>query len=314
MKVREFNECFNNSKFILTEGAIVERVKREFNISIDSYIGIAGLIYNKNSRKVLEKIYKEYINIAEKYNLPIMLMTNTRKCNMENVNKSPFKKYELIKDYAEFLHSIGDKSTAEVFIGGLIGCYGDAYSSNESIGYKKSVEFHKWHVEKLVEANLDFTFGGILPALDEATGIAKLMANTLYPYIISFMVNENGTLLDGTSVNEAILSIDNIVSRKPVCYMSNCIHPKILEKALSCECNLTDTVRRRFLGLQANASELHPSLLNNSTKLYTSSDGELYSCISELHNKFPMKIYGGCCGTDASHLNLIGKGMVNELV
>ena len=74
-----FEKIYEESKIILTEGAMVERLKSEFNAEIDSHINHAGLIYT--NPELLEFLYRQYIDIGHKHNLPIMIMTPTRKMN-----------------------------------------------------------------------------------------------------------------------------------------------------------------------------------------------------------------------------------------
>ena len=46
MEQLSFIESFRTSPFILTEGAIVERLRHEFHISPDKHIAHAALIYD----------------------------------------------------------------------------------------------------------------------------------------------------------------------------------------------------------------------------------------------------------------------------
>jgi homocysteine S-methyltransferase (EC 2.1.1.10) len=50
MKNISFETMFHKSRIILTEGAIVERLRREYNIPLDEHIVHAGLIYNDIQR------------------------------------------------------------------------------------------------------------------------------------------------------------------------------------------------------------------------------------------------------------------------
>lgn len=61
-----FTTCFNTSSAILMEGALGERLKREFNIKFDYNVAMAGLIYNHNSRQALKNIWEQYIEIAKR--------------------------------------------------------------------------------------------------------------------------------------------------------------------------------------------------------------------------------------------------------
>lgn len=49
----QFEVCFKRSKFIITEGAIVERLKKEYKAGLDAYVNHAGLIYDSPERWIL---------------------------------------------------------------------------------------------------------------------------------------------------------------------------------------------------------------------------------------------------------------------
>lgn len=57
MEQLSFIESFRTSPFILTEGAIVERLRHEFHISPDKHIAHAALIYHDSHREILASIY-----------------------------------------------------------------------------------------------------------------------------------------------------------------------------------------------------------------------------------------------------------------
>ena len=50
-----FVETMNRSAFILTEGAVIERLNRDPAVELDPHVLSAGLIYDDNGRKALEK-------------------------------------------------------------------------------------------------------------------------------------------------------------------------------------------------------------------------------------------------------------------
>ena len=68
-----FLNTFNNSSFLLTEGAIIERLKRGFCIPLDNDIVHAGLIYEEKGIEILSLIYKQYIDIASSNNIPMQI-------------------------------------------------------------------------------------------------------------------------------------------------------------------------------------------------------------------------------------------------
>lgn len=308
----DFESCYNNSPFILMEGALGERLKREYNIYPDEFVAMASHIYNKKSMHVLKVLFNQYIETANKYNLPIMVTTPTRRANKERVAQSKYSK-NIIYDNVSFLHEIKKNFMSNVYTGGLMGCKGDAYKNTEVLSENEALEFHSWQASLFAEAKVDFLYAGIMPALPETIGMSKAMENTGLPYIISFMIKDDGKLIDGTTIHEAIVTIDNATNRRPLCYMTNCVHPKVVDKALSQIYNKTTAVKERFKGIQANTSPLSPEELDNSFDLKTSDANSLASDMLNLYRDFNLKIFGGCCGTDNTHMNEIAKRL-NELL
>jgi hypothetical protein len=99
-----FQRLFNKPGFILTEGAVVERLKNEFDLVLDKYVNHAGLIYE--SPDIIIHFYRQYIGIAQQYSIPLMLMTPTRKVNFETIRNSKFSARNLISDSCGLLKEI----------------------------------------------------------------------------------------------------------------------------------------------------------------------------------------------------------------
>jgi S-methylmethionine-dependent homocysteine/selenocysteine methylase len=233
--------------------------------------------------------------------MPIMLMTPTRKVNFETNKYSGINKGNLIIDSCKFLQEIRKQYPnfgEKIFIGGLLGCKGDAYQSEGALDVSVSYAFHSYQVSEFTKGKVDFLFAGIMPALTETIGIARAMAESCLPYIISFMVRNDGCLLDGTGIAEAIKIIDNEVNPKPICYMANCVHPSNLKMALDREINRDSPYLRRFAGIQANSSPLSPEELNNNPILQVGNFDEMVSDIYSLIKKYDFNVMGGCCGTN----------------
>ncbi|AET67479.1 homocysteine/selenocysteine methylase (S-methylmethionine-dependent) [Desulfosporosinus orientis DSM 765] len=308
----DFESCYNKFPIILMEGAVGERLKREYQIPNDEVVALASHIYNEESKKALEEIFNQYISISMKHNFPIMLTTPTRRANKERVFQSKYNK-NIICDNVSFLHKLKNKFPSHVYIGGLMGCRGDAYKADSILSVKEALEFHSWQASLFAETKVDFLYAGIMPALSEAIGMAMTMENTSLPYIISFMIKENGQLIDGTTIHEAIAAIDSSTKRKPLCYMTNCVHPTVVFKALSQIDNTTTLVQERFKGIQANTSSLPPELLDISSELKTSDANSFAAGMLELYKNYKLKIFGGCCGTDNTHMNETAQrlGVVN---
>ena len=190
-----------------------------------------------------------------------------------------------------------------------MGCKGDAYRATEALAAEESQEFHFWQANEFKQAGADFLYAGIMPSLPEAMGMAKAMEKTELPYIISFMIRKDGCLVDGTTINDAIREIDGYVQRKPLCFMTNCVHPTVVQKALEVDFNKSGRVHHRFCGIQANTSPLSPEELDGCEDLMCSEPKMLARDMEKLKTVMNLKIIGGCCGTDNSHMEALAKNM-----
>ena len=303
MEQLSFIESFRTSPFILTEGAIVERLRHEFHISPDKHIAHAALIYDDSHREILASIYRQYLQIATEFRLPLMLMTPTRRANIEQIAASHSRHKNVLADTMAFLSRFRDEASTPVYIGGLAGCRGNAYDGRYYLSVEEAMEFHFPTVRTLAQSGADYLFAGIMPQLTEAIGMANAMAATGLPYIISFMICRDGRLIDGTFIHDAIDAIEKETSTRPLCYMANCVHPDVLHQALLHPRNDTPLVRQRFQGIQANAANLSPEELDGCDHLISSSPEELADRLMTLLWDFPLKICGGCCGTNQQHMH-----------
>ncbi len=299
VEMTKFEKIYQRSSVILTEAAIVERLKEEYHLQMDPQINHAGMIYTHPEN--LELFYRQYITIAQKQNLPIMLMTPTRKVNAASIQSTPFQEKNLISDACTFLNKISESYgdfSSNILTGGLLGCKGDAYTSGEALGTDEAYAFHRQQTSLFEREKVDFLFAGIMPEVNEALGMARAMAETGIPYIISFMIRNNGCLIDGTPICKAIEFIDQNVQQQPVCYMTNCVHPTNLRLALTSNENQNHPSLTRFQGIQANASILSPEELNNCETLKKDDFNVLIEEMLWLHHQYGLKILGGCCGTN----------------
>ena len=297
-----------NSK-VLMEGALGERLKREYGLLFDKHVAMAGLVYTQEGRKALKELWNGYTAIAKKYRLPFLATTPTRRANRERVEKSSFDT-SILRANVAFLRSIQKESDSSMYVGGLMGCKGDAYTGEGALSEEAAFSFHSWQAELFAQADADFLMAGIMPTLSEAAGMARAMEASNLPYIISFTIQKDGRLIDGTTISDAISYIDSITTAQPVCYMTNCVHPSIVYEALSQPFNDNQIVRERFRGIQANTSPLSYAQLDGSQDLKCSEPEDLACAMKRLTGKGNFQIFGGCCGTDCRHMESIAKEII----
>lgn len=305
-------ERISRNETFLMEGALSERLKREYQLDTSNEVAMASLVYQKAGRDALRTLWLQYLTLANEYNLPFLATTPTRRANRERVKNGGYSE-SIIRDNVIFIRNVLSEIDHLSYIGGLMGCKGDAYTGKGNLPEEEAYEFHSWQAKLFEKAGIDFLYAGIMPTLPETVGIARAMAETGLPYIISFTIRPDGCLIDSTPISTAIEIIDAKINPNPLCYMTNCVHPRFAGQALEKPFNATDTVRKRFKGIQANTAAFAYKAIDGSDILQVSSSPEnLATDMRDLQRKFGLEIFGGCCGTDDTYMREIAKAVISK--
>jgi len=293
---------FEKNKLVLMEAAIVEQLRRTKGVDLHPELVHAPLIYDETGRKELSRLYKNYIEIALNAGVPFLMFTPTWRTNLERVSKSQIDK-NINLDAVNFLKEIRNSyssTDANIQIGGMIGCKNDCYKPEEGLSVAEAVKFHTWQIKQFAEAGVDFLIAETLPNIEEATGIALAMEKFQIPYIISFVIDRHGRLLDGTSLMEAVDRIDSTTHIEPLGYTVNCAYPTFL-----CAEKQPENLFKRLIGYQANASSLDHCDLDGSEDLKIEEIGDWGKEMLALNKTHGLKMLGGCCGTGVKHLRYL---------
>jgi S-methylmethionine-dependent homocysteine/selenocysteine methylase len=284
------------------EAAVVERLRRSAKVTLHPRLVHAPLICDAGGRKALESIYQSYIDIAKGPRLPILVCTPTWRANRERVDEADFPA-SINADAVAFLRRLRDRQVPggpAIRIGGMLGCKNDCYLPAEGLPAVEAESFHAWQADQLARAGVDFLIAETLPNVTEAIGIARAMVGTGTPYVISFVIDRSGRILDGTRLIEAVRSVDEAVSPPPQGFMVNCAYPGFL-CAESQPAELFD----RLIGYLANGSSLDHHDLDGAEELKADDVAEWGRLMLRLNRRYGVKILGGCCGTGTSHLEYL---------
>ena len=77
----DLTECFAARESLLMEGALGERLKREYHLEFDGDVVMAGLVYREEGRRAPEALWGEYAAIAGEFSLPLLATPPTRRGN-----------------------------------------------------------------------------------------------------------------------------------------------------------------------------------------------------------------------------------------
>lgn len=175
-----------------------------------------------------------------------------------------------------------------------VGPRGDGYGS-QSMTAADAQSYHDAQIAAGEEADVISAY--TINTVAEAVGIARAAAARILPSVISFTVETDGRLPDGTPLTDAIAATDAETGSSPDYYMVNCAHPDHFSDALGSD---------RIMGLIANASRLSHAELDNAEELDDGDPFELAAQLSDLSNRHPaLCVFGGCCGTDMRHMTEI---------
>ncbi len=289
------HNVIRENNFILTEAAIDEALSNATDVTLHPRLGNALFIYDKVYKNILSELYQSFVSLACKAKLPIILFTPTWRTNHERLSEANIQ-MDVNADAVRFLNDLKAEWGAwkdNIIIGGNFGCKNDTYRPEEALSKEDAREFHKWQIDKLAETDIDLLMAGPLPAVSEATGIALAMETSGLPYILNFVINRNGYILDGTSLSQAIEEIDAACGTPPAGYLIGCSYPSFLKVR-----ELPDTVLSRLIGYQANASSLDHSDLDEEGECHADDISDWGDRMVELNKQFGIKILGGCCGTN----------------
>ena len=302
-----FEDAVLNTPVILTEGAVIERLRRDPAVELDPHIANAGLIYDQAGKKVMTRVYRQYIDIGLRYRLPMIVSAPTWRASSERIAKSGYKGRDtIVKDGADFINQIRQEASGNadcIYLAGLMASRGDSYDPRVALLAQEAEAYHRLQAQELARAGVDFILAATLPAVSEALGIAAAASQSGIPYSLSFVIRPDGRVLDGTPLRTAIEKIDAAVDPKPLFYQINCVHPAIFREAIK----HSEPDFDRLLGLQANTSRKSPDELDGLDYLDSSEPEEFAESMVRLHTQFGLKILGGCCGTDQRHIEEIAK-------
>ncbi len=195
-----------------------------------------------------------------------------------------------------------DRGPREYVISGCIGPRGDGYDPSLRTSAAESQRYHAEQIAAFADTQADLVSALTMTHVDEAIGITRAAQGAGMPAVISFTLETDGRLPDGTPLGAAILQVDAATDNAPAYYMVNCAHPTHFEHVLEDGAPWLGRLR----GIRANASRNSHAELDATTELDAGDPHELASDYASLVARFPhLTILGGCCGTDDRHIEQI---------
>ena len=110
-----------------------------------------------------------------------------------------------------------------ILIIGDMSVMGDCYSfKSVADSVNQAVTYHLEQAKALVDAGVDVLLAETVGNVLEAKAFVQVADELNVPIYISFVLDPQGNILDGTSINEAIKTVDVHTVSPPIKYLTNC--------------------------------------------------------------------------------------------
>jgi S-methylmethionine-dependent homocysteine/selenocysteine methylase len=259
------------------------------------------LVDDQAGRELLRRYYGEYVEIARRAGTALQLDTPTWRASPDWGNRLGYRPDEIRRvnrDSVALVDRLRQDAALDAFlISGCIGPRGDGYVAGEVVDPDDAATYHAPQVEAFAEAGADLVTALTLTGTGEAVGIVRAARTVGLPVAVSFTVELDGRLPDGTPLPDAVAAVD--AEGGPDYFMLNCAHPTHIAEGLTDD----GEWRQRIRGLRVNASTRSHAELDAATEL---DEGDPYE-LARAHDPLRLRLsnlalLGGCCGTDARHV------------
>ncbi|SDM81134.1 homocysteine S-methyltransferase family protein [Allokutzneria albata] len=203
---------------------------------------------------------------------------------------------ELLADVCEAFEG------TEMLLSGCVGPRGDGYRPEAAMTADHARAYHQAQVDAFAAAGADLVTAMTMTTVAEGLGIARAAERAGLPSVVSFTVETDGNLPDGTALADAIAAVD--ADTPPDYFMINCAHPDHFAGRLDGEWTA------RVRGVRANASRRSHAELDEAVELDAGDPAELADDYVRLRKALPnLNVLGGCCGTDVRHVAAIAAAL-----
>jgi homocysteine S-methyltransferase len=285
---------------VVTDGGLETDLIYHHDVDLPDFAAFV-LVDDDRGRDLLRHYYGDYVDIARRAGAAVQLETPTWRASRDWGGRVGYSSAELRRvnrDAVALLQSVRGQAGLEAFlISGCLGPQGDGYVAGEAVDPDDAAAYHAPQIEALAEAGVDLVTVLTMTGTSEAVGVVRAARAAGLPVSVSFTVEQDGRLPDGTPLSTAITEVD--AEGGPDYFMVNCAHPTHIAPGLS----ESGEWRSRIVGLRANASTRSHEELDAATELDEGDPIELTTAQDALRPRLPnLALIGGCCGTDARHV------------
>jgi len=268
------------------------------------------MLDDRESTNALRNYYRRHIQVARDAKIGFLLEAPTwrasiawaRQLGLDETGVADVNRRAI--DLMVDLRDEAGEMQGPMVISGLIGPRDDAYNPVQIMSAEEAEGYHAAQIETLAGTEADLVTAMTMTYAAEAIGIARAARRARMPVVISFTVETDGDLPDGSSLGDAIGAVEDKTRSYPAYYGINCAHPSHFLSVLDAGEEWTTRIKM----IRANASRCSHAELDEAATLDDGDSEELGRQYAEIRERLPqINVLGGCCGTDVRHMRSIAR-------
>ena len=268
------------------------------------------LLDEPDPRTILATYFRDHLHIASEGGFGLVLETPTWRANPDwgaRLGYDPVRLDRVNRDAVEFLRDLGGEfPDVELTVSGNIGPRGDGYNPSDLLSPEEAEAYHGAQIASFAGAGADRVTMLTATHAGEATGVVRAASAAGIPAVVAFTVETDGRLPSGQVLHEAIAEVDDATDGAALHFGINCAHPDHFTGALDAGHPAVERIEL----LRANASRASHAELDEAEELDDGDPAELADQYAQLVERHPhLRVLGGCCGTDARHVEAIAKAV-----
>lgn len=269
------------------------------------------LLDDDDDREVLAEYFRAHLQIASRAGARLVLETPTWRASpdwgarlgydaaaLDRVNRAAVA---LLRELGREFDGVG------LIVSGNLGPRGDGYAPDQLLTPDEAAAYHRAQIDSFAAAGADRVTMLTATHVGEAIGVVRAAVDVGVPVVIAFTVETDGRLPSGQPLHEAITELDAATGGAALHLGINCAHPDHFTAALDAD----QAATARIGLLRANASRASHAELDEAEELDDGDPDELADLYARLLDRHPhLEVLGGCCGTDARHVEAIARACI----
>ncbi|MDR7086600.1 S-methylmethionine-dependent homocysteine/selenocysteine methylase [Aeromicrobium panaciterrae] len=294
----------------LTEGGIETEIMYKWGHELPEF-AMYPLLDNPAAMDDMRTMYRGYLDAAATHKMNALMGGLDYRASPDWGTKLGYSAEGLAEanlasiDFLRTLAAEYENDIDTILIQGFVGPRGDAYERNVVMTADEAEDYHSVQLTTLKQAGVDLAWGFTFNDEQESIGLARAAKAIGVPAAVSFTLTSDARVHSGSTLADAINTVDAATDGSLEFFAINCSHPVEFGPALT-EGAWTDRLR----AFRPNASKMEKIALCQIGHLEEGEPPDLASMMGDLSKRYPqVDIWGGCCGTGAEHLNLIAEAV-----